>query len=239
MVSILANLALKTEHELVPAGGGRARGPDRAVAQRRGDRQHHPERLPAVRRALGVRPQGRRPRRGRRQGRAARTSTSSRRSVGNAGRLVVSELGGRANTSIRARQLGHELEGVDRSARAVAAHQAARVRGPRVRGRRGVVRAADPPPRGRLRRAVPDRRLHLSRRAARRPRAARRGHASRSRSTARRCTPRPTATARSTRSTPRCARRCGPSTRPSTTSTSSTTRSASSTATRPPRPARG
>ena len=32
--------------------------------------------------------------------------------VGNAGRLVVSELGGRANTEIRARQLGHELEGL-------------------------------------------------------------------------------------------------------------------------------
>ena len=32
--------------------------------------------------------------------------------VGNAGRLVVSELGGRANTSIRAQQLGHQLEGV-------------------------------------------------------------------------------------------------------------------------------
>jgi 2-isopropylmalate synthase len=31
--------------------------------------------------------------------------------VGNVGRLVVSELGGRANTSIRARQLGHELDG--------------------------------------------------------------------------------------------------------------------------------
>ncbi len=33
--------------------------------------------------------------------------------VGNAGRLVVSELGGRANTAIRAEQLGHQLEGVD------------------------------------------------------------------------------------------------------------------------------
>jgi len=33
-------------------------------------------------------------------------------SVGNVSRLVVSELGGRANTSIRARQLGLELEGV-------------------------------------------------------------------------------------------------------------------------------
>ncbi len=33
-------------------------------------------------------------------------------SVGNEGRLVVSELGGRANTAIRAEQLGHRLEGV-------------------------------------------------------------------------------------------------------------------------------
>ena len=32
--------------------------------------------------------------------------------VGNASRLVVSELGGRANTRIRAEQLGHTLEGV-------------------------------------------------------------------------------------------------------------------------------
>jgi 2-isopropylmalate synthase len=32
--------------------------------------------------------------------------------VGNTGRLVVSELGGKANTSIRARQLGLELDGV-------------------------------------------------------------------------------------------------------------------------------
>ena len=33
-------------------------------------------------------------------------------SVGNAGRLVVCELGGKANTEIRARQLGHELAGI-------------------------------------------------------------------------------------------------------------------------------
>jgi 2-isopropylmalate synthase len=32
--------------------------------------------------------------------------------VGNVGRLVVSELGGRANTRIRAEQLGHQLDGV-------------------------------------------------------------------------------------------------------------------------------
>jgi 2-isopropylmalate synthase len=33
--------------------------------------------------------------------------------VGNVSRLVVSELGGRANTQLRAEQLGHQLEGVD------------------------------------------------------------------------------------------------------------------------------
>jgi 2-isopropylmalate synthase len=33
--------------------------------------------------------------------------------VGNVSRLVVSELGGKANTEIRARQLGHQLEGLD------------------------------------------------------------------------------------------------------------------------------
>ncbi len=33
--------------------------------------------------------------------------------VGNASRLVVSELGGRANTQLRAEQLGHRLDGVD------------------------------------------------------------------------------------------------------------------------------
>ena len=39
MVSILANLALKTPHELVPGRWRSPRGPDRAVAQRRRDRQ--------------------------------------------------------------------------------------------------------------------------------------------------------------------------------------------------------
>ena len=41
MVSILANLALKTPHALVPAGGGDLAGPDRAVALGRRDRQRH------------------------------------------------------------------------------------------------------------------------------------------------------------------------------------------------------
>src|SRR5205085_324954 len=33
--------------------------------------------------------------------------------VGNVSRLVVSELGGKANTQLRAEQLGHQLDGVD------------------------------------------------------------------------------------------------------------------------------
>ena len=41
------------------------------------------------------------------------TSTSTRPRSGNEGRLVVSELGGRANTKLRAEQLGHRLDGVD------------------------------------------------------------------------------------------------------------------------------
>ena len=55
------------------ARAGRRRRPDRAhgaLPLGRRDRQPDPERLPAVRRAVGVRPQGRRPRRRRREGRA-------------------------------------------------------------------------------------------------------------------------------------------------------------------------
>ena len=70
MVSILANLALKTPAPLMPAGGGVARRADRAQPERRRDRERRPQRLPAVRRPVGVRAQGRRPRRGRGQGRA-------------------------------------------------------------------------------------------------------------------------------------------------------------------------
>jgi 2-isopropylmalate synthase len=111
IVSILANLALKTEHELVPAGGGRLDGLtelSRSVAE-----------------IANVTPDDYQPYVGRSafahkggvHGAAvAKVERSYQHvdpgAVGNAGRLVVSELGGRANTSIRARQLGHELEGV-------------------------------------------------------------------------------------------------------------------------------
>jgi 2-isopropylmalate synthase len=111
MVSILANLALKTELELVPAGGGRLEGLtelSRSVAEIANVAPNDYQ--PYVGRSAFAHKGGV-------HGAAvAKVERSYQHvepgSVGNAGRLVVSELGGRANTSIRARQLGHELEGV-------------------------------------------------------------------------------------------------------------------------------
>jgi 2-isopropylmalate synthase len=111
MVSILANLALKTDHELVPAGGGRLEGLtelSRSVAEIANVAPNDYQ--PYVGRSAFAHKGGV-------HGAAvAKVERSYQHvepgAVGNAGRLVVSELGGRANTSIRARQLGHELEGV-------------------------------------------------------------------------------------------------------------------------------
>ena len=111
MVSILANLALKTELELIPAGGGRLEGLtelSRSVAEIANVAPNDYQ--PYVGRSAFAHKGGV-------HGAAvAKVERSYQHvepgSVGNAGRLVVSELGGRANTSIRARQLGHELEGV-------------------------------------------------------------------------------------------------------------------------------
>jgi 2-isopropylmalate synthase len=111
MVSILANLALKTEHQLVPAGGGRLDGLtelSRSVAEIANVTPNDYQ--PYVGRSAFAHKGGV-------HGAAvAKVERSYQHvepgSVGNSGRLVVSELGGRANTSIRARQLGHELEGV-------------------------------------------------------------------------------------------------------------------------------
>jgi 2-isopropylmalate synthase len=111
IVSIVANLALKTPHALVPAGGGRLEGLtelSRSVAEIANlvpnDYQPYVGRSAFAHKG-GV------------HGAAvAKVERSYQHidpgAVGNVGRLVVSELGGRANTSIRARQLGHELEGV-------------------------------------------------------------------------------------------------------------------------------
>src|SRR5215207_4163349 len=111
MVSILANLALKTPHQLVPAGGGRLEGLtelSRSVAEianlTPNDYQPYVGRSAFAHKG-GV------------HGAAvAKVERSYQHidptAVGNEGRLVVSELGGRANTRLRAEQLGHQLHGV-------------------------------------------------------------------------------------------------------------------------------
>jgi 2-isopropylmalate synthase len=111
MVSILANLALKTQHQLVPAGGGSltaltdlSRSVAEIANQKPNDYQPYVGRSAFAHKG-GV------------HGAAvAKVERSYQHidpaAVGNEGRLVVSELGGRANTRIRAEQLGHQLEGV-------------------------------------------------------------------------------------------------------------------------------
>jgi len=111
MVSILANLALKTPHALVPADGGRLAGLtdlSRSIAEIANVTPNDYQ--PYVGRSAFAHKGGV-------HGAAvAKVERSYQHidpgAVGNAGRLVVSELGGRANISIRAEQLGHELEGV-------------------------------------------------------------------------------------------------------------------------------
>ncbi|HYN70601.1 MAG TPA: citramalate synthase [Candidatus Eisenbacteria bacterium] len=111
MVSILANLALKTGLPLVPAGGG--------------DLTHLTELSRAVAEIANLAPNDWQPYVGRSafahkggvHGAAvAKVARSYQHvdpaAVGNEGRLVVSELGGRANTQLRAEQLGHRLEGL-------------------------------------------------------------------------------------------------------------------------------
>ncbi len=112
MVSILANLALKTGNALVPAGGGDLA--DLTALSR------------SVAEIANVAPLDYQPYVGRsafahKGGVHGAAVAKVERSyqhvdptiVGNEGRLVVSELGGRANTKLRAEQLGHRLEGVD------------------------------------------------------------------------------------------------------------------------------
>ncbi len=111
MVSILANLALKTPNTLSPSGGGDLADLtqlSRAVAEIAN--QVPNDYQPYVGRSAFAHKGGV-------HGAAvAKVERSYQHvdpgAVGNAGRLVVSELGGKANTEIRARQLGHELEGL-------------------------------------------------------------------------------------------------------------------------------
>jgi 2-isopropylmalate synthase len=111
MVSVLANLALKTPLTLVPAGGGDL------------DDLTHLSR--SVAEIANLIPNDYQPYVGRsafahKGGVHGAAVAKVERSyqhvdptlVGNEGRLVVSELGGKANTQLRAEQLGHKLEGV-------------------------------------------------------------------------------------------------------------------------------
>jgi 2-isopropylmalate synthase len=111
MVSILANLALKTSHDLAPAGGGTLAGLtelSRSVAEIANVNPNDWQ--PYVGRSAFAHKGGV-------HGAAvAKVERSYQHidptAVGNQGRLVVSELGGKANTRIRAEQLGHQLDGV-------------------------------------------------------------------------------------------------------------------------------
>ncbi len=111
MVSILASLALKTQFQLAPMGGG--------------DLADLTDLSRSVAEIANVNPNDYQPYVGRSafahkggvHGAAVAKVEHSYQHVdptriGNKGRLVVSELGGKANTEIRARQLGHELAGV-------------------------------------------------------------------------------------------------------------------------------
>jgi 2-isopropylmalate synthase len=110
MVSILANLALKTELDLLPAGGGRLEGLtelSRGVAEIAN--QVPNDYQPYVGRSAFAHKGGVHGAAVAKVERSYQHIDPAR--VGNEGRLVVSELGGRANTQIRAEQLGHRLDG--------------------------------------------------------------------------------------------------------------------------------
>jgi 2-isopropylmalate synthase len=111
MVSVLAGLALKTDLSLAPAGGGELTALtelSRAVAEIANVAPNDWQ--PYVGRSAFAHKGGV-------HGAAvAKVERSYQHidptAVGNEGRLVVSELGGRANTRLRAEQLGHQLDGV-------------------------------------------------------------------------------------------------------------------------------
>ncbi len=112
MVSVLGNLALKTNLPLLPVGGGEIAeltSLSRAVAEIANVAPNDYQ--PFVGRSAFAHKGGV-------HGAAVAKVERSYQHVdpglvGNVGRLVVSELGGRANTAIRAGQLGHQLEGLD------------------------------------------------------------------------------------------------------------------------------
>ena len=195
MVSVLANLALKTDLPLLPLGGGEIA--DLTTLSR------------AVAEIANVAPNDYQPFVGRSafahkggvHGAAvAKVERSYQHvdpgAVGNAGRLVVSELGGRANTAIRAEQLGQKLDGVVDPRELSKLIKQLEADGLAFEGAEASFELLIRRHGGRLRGAVPDRRLHRARRAARGPRAPRRGDGQGRGRRARSSTRRPTGTAR-------------------------------------------
>ena len=174
MVSVLAGLALKTELPLLPAGGGDLSALtelSRAVAEIANQAPNDYQ--PYVGRSAFAHKGGV-------HGAAvAKVERSYQHidptAVGNEGRLVVSELGGRANTEIRARQLGHQLDGVVEPAVLSKLIKRLESEGLSFEGAEASFELLIRRHQAGLRAAVPDRRLHVPRRAARRRGAARRG----------------------------------------------------------------
>ena len=143
------------------AGRRRPRRADRAQPVRRRDRQPSP-RTTTSRTSAGRRSRTRAASTARPWPRSsAATSTSTRRSSATRAGSSCRELGGRANTEIRARQLGHELEGVvdprelSQADQAARARRASRSRAPRRRS--SCSSGATPPD---YAAPVPDRGLH-------------------------------------------------------------------------------
>ena len=109
LVTVVANLELKLDRQVLPAGPARRGHPDRA--RRRRGHQRPAGLAPAVRRHLGLRPQGR----------AARVSAikvdpnlyqhMDPVGVGNDMRLLVSDMAGRASIELKGRELGFDLSG--------------------------------------------------------------------------------------------------------------------------------
>ena len=111
MVSVLANLALKTDLALTPEGGGaleRLTELSRSVAEIANVAPNDWQ--PYVGRSAFAHKGGVHGAAVAKVERSYQHVEPAR--VGNEGRLVVSELGGKANTALRAEQLGHRLDGV-------------------------------------------------------------------------------------------------------------------------------
>ena len=128
-----------------------------------------PEPEPALRRAQRVRAQGRHARGRRQRATRARSSTSTRRTWATDRALLVSELSGKGTVQARAEQ--RASSSTTRGRARGRARQGARAPRLPLRGRRRLVRPADPQGDGRLRAAVPARVVARDRREARgRPR---------------------------------------------------------------------